>query len=462
LAFDWDHPLPVIRASFREVLQMIDTCKLARRMCAFGAAALSWLAAGQARGQATPTDTDAELAREARLPRILALALERNPELDEARARSSAARERAPAAGRLPDPEFKYELWGGPLLRPYALDEAQMHMFGLRQMIPAPGTRGAEERALAEVAQVAEQMGRAREQDIAARVRRAYAEYYRADREYRIHLEHAALAEQIIEFARAAYRAGRGNQQDVLRSALVLSRLHTDVALVERDRRSARALLNSLMARAVDAPLGPPAALDGSRAVPKAQELEKKVGARPEVVAAEHAARSRDQEVEAARASGRWPSFMVGVDYQYMPLMDEPHGYGLMFTMSLPWLNPRYGEEVRAAEANRKAEQSAVDSIRNAARYELHEAVSRAEAAHQSLTLLEQQVLPQARQSFEAAQAAYRGGQGDSLALLDTLRSLLEVRIERERALAAWSAAMADVDRAAGSPALPRATKAGK
>ena len=78
------------------------------------------------------TSADAELAKEARLETILQVALDKNPDLQEAASRARAARERAPAASRLPDPEFKYELWGQPLARPLALDEAQMHMFGLR------------------------------------------------------------------------------------------------------------------------------------------------------------------------------------------------------------------------------------------------------------------------------------------------------------------------------------------
>src|SRR5688572_15323669 len=54
-----------------------------------------------------------ELAREARVETIVRVALANNPDLSEADARIRAARQRAPAAGRLPDPEFKYELWGG-------------------------------------------------------------------------------------------------------------------------------------------------------------------------------------------------------------------------------------------------------------------------------------------------------------------------------------------------------------
>ncbi|HEY8946870.1 MAG TPA: TolC family protein [Polyangiaceae bacterium] len=409
------------------------------------------VAAGGAR-IAEPADAgrEAELEREARLETIIRIALARNPDLAEAGARARALRERAPAAGRLPDPEFKYELWGGPLRRPYALDEAQMHMFGLRQMFPAPGSLQAESRALSELMLAAEQMQRARALDVIARVHRAYAEYYRADREYHLYREHAAIAEQIVELLRAMYRAGRGTQQDVLRASVEVGRLQASLAMIERQRRSAHALLNTLMARRADAPLGPATTLSPNDAKVRIRELERQAMSRPEVAAAEHTARSRESEVEAARASGRWPSFMVGLDYQYMPTMHDPHGYGVMFSMSVPWLNPRYGEQVRAAEATLEAERSALSSIRNAARYELYDAVARAEAARGSLEIIDRDVLPRAKQSFEAAQAAYRGGQGDSLGLLDALRSLLDIRIERERALAELAAALADVERAGG------------
>src|SRR5688572_26421159 len=57
------------------------------------------------------------LAEEATLPGILRVALAKNPDLAEARQRVRAAREAAPAASRLPDPEFEYQLWGQPIER---------------------------------------------------------------------------------------------------------------------------------------------------------------------------------------------------------------------------------------------------------------------------------------------------------------------------------------------------------
>jgi len=406
-------------------------------------------ASGPAGQRATPDDR--ELATEVTLAAVLRVALAKNPELHEAEQRARAERESAPALARLPDPEFEYQLWAQPLSRPYALDEAQMHMFGLSQRLPAPGTLDARSQAATEQAKVASESRRAREQELVARVRRAYAEYYRTEREYQLHAEHAKLAHGVVEMTHAAYQGGRGTQQDVLRANVAIGRLHSEMAQVESQRRTVRGLLNVLMARPPNAPLGPPAPIDPVSIQVRLDDLSKlDVEQRPELRAAKSAIAARSSEVEGARAAGRWPSFMVGVQYMYMPMEMEPHNYGVTLSMSLPWLNARYGEELRAAETRAAAEQSALMSTRDAARYELFEAVERLKGNREYFDIIEQKLLPQAQQSFESAQAAYRGGAADSIALFDALSSLLDVRIERERALVRIDTALADIERAAG------------
>ena len=395
-------------------------------------------------------EAEARLSVSARLPELIRIALARNPEIEEARERLRAAREGDPAGARLPDPEFEYQLWAQPLSRPYALDEAQMHMFGVRQGIPAPGTLGARADAASAQADVAAQARRAREQDIVLRVRQAFAEYYRADREYGVHLDHVRVAQQILESVRAGYRGGQGSQRDVLRASLEMARLHNDVASIESDRRTARALLNSLLARAPDAPLGPPAALEaaGERRLARLESIHEVH--RPEIAAAEAAVKVRASELNATRASAKWPSFVLGLQYMYMPPETDRHNYGVMFSMNLPWFNTAHAEAVRVAEATLAAERSALTSTRSAARYELYEAAERLKAARESLAIIERDLLPLAQQSFESAQAAYRGGQSDLAAIFDALSALLDIRIERERALVRIETAVADLERAAG------------
>ena len=63
-------------------------------------------------------------------------------------------------------------------------------------------------------------------------------------------------------------------------------------------------------------------------------------------------------------------------------------------------------------------------------------------------------VLAQARKSLEAAQGDYAAGRGDAATILDALRSYLQVRIERVRALAELATSQADLERAAGTLAV--------
>jgi hypothetical protein len=124
-------------------------------------------------------------------------------------------------------------------------------------------------------------------------------------------------------------------------------------------------------------------------------------------------------------------------------------------------------EDLRAAQCDGRlwvalsgdvpVEQSALSSTRDAARYELFEASQRLESARQTFDIVDGTLLPRSVQSFESAQAAYRGGSADSIALFDALSALLDVRIERERALVRMDTALADIERALGGsiPSAP-------
>jgi outer membrane protein TolC len=408
-----------------------------------------------ARRAVPPPADEAELARSARLDTILRLALERNRDVAENQARARAAQARSQAASRLPDLELKYEQWGVPLSRPYALDRADTLMLGIRQTFPAWGSLDARGRAAAEEAGSAQDASRARRQEVAAQVRRTYATYYKADQELRLHLEHVGLTSRVLELARLNQRTGHGSLQDVLRLELELTRLHTDVARIEREQRSSRALLNALMDRAPEAPIGPPEDLT---VVPAkdATALERSLDTnRPEIGAAARAVRRSEAMLEGARRSARFPNVMVGLDYWYLPMNpDKHHAYGAMVGINLPWLSARRGDEEREAEQTVQAEQHAFESTRNAVRYELRDAAARVDSARQSFTIIDQELLAQARRSLEATQAAYAAGQGDAVGLLDALRSYLQVRIERVRALAELASSQADLERAAGTLAV--------
>lgn len=402
-------------------------------------------------GNDAPDARERALVKSARMETILELALERNPHLRESRERAGARREGARARSRLPDLELKYEQWGVPLRRPWGLDQADTLMLGLRQTFPAPGTLDARERAaLAEAASSGE-VANARALDLVQDARRAYADYSSADSGYRIHLDHFRLAEEVVCLARSNYQSGRGDQADVLRAVVDVSRLHKDIAAIEQERLSAAAFLNTLMDRPATAVLGPPVDLTSELDALDGDGLEDRaLHARPEVKAAEDAVRKSESDVDAAKAGATWPSFMVGVDYWFMPIGEVQHAYGAMVAMTLPWLSPRHGEELREAERDLAADKSAVASAKNTVLFELRDRLARHQAQKRTLAIIDERLVPESRRAFEAARASFASGQGSALALLDALRALLDVQLEAVRVRAELFKTWADAQRAAG------------
>jgi outer membrane protein, heavy metal efflux system len=424
------------------------------RVDAWLVAAALWLPVLGARAQASEareTVLDEQLNHEARLDLILQYALARSPVLAESSARSRAALERASASGRLPDPEFKYEQWAVPLTRPVDLKLANPLMFGLRQSFPAAGTRQARARMSAADAEIAGQQRRASERELVRRLRKAYFDFYAADQVLQLHEEHVGITEHMLAQLRGNYEVGRGKQQDLLKAIVELSRLHNTIAEGRQQRESSRFLLNTLMGRATDAPLGPPT-VPSSSAAPqvRARELEPRTAERPEVAAAHTAARRSQAAAEGAHHTARRPAFMVGVDYWLTPTFSQPNSYGAMVTMSLPWLNPEHRAQARAAEQDLRADRYAADTVQRLASLELHQAVAGLDAARASIEILERDLMPQAERSLQATQSSFSIGQSDLLSLLDSLRSFFQVRLEHRRAYARVLSQLADVEFASG------------
>lgn len=393
---------------------------------------------------------EAALAAEARLDLVLRSARARNPDLREVRERTAAARARTGGAEALPEPELQLQLWQQPLEKAFDPKGGGMVMLGLRQPLPAPGTRGARGRVAQAEASAFEAMARARAADLLQQARRGLAEYALAEREHAIHLDHMELTSRFTELARASYQEGRLSKQEFLRASAELARVHADIVATAQARRASRAFLNTLMGRDPDAPLGPARLDPPAETEFSLEESEHALEERPEVAAAARAVERSGAALEVSQRASRWPGFMVGADASYMP-MDGTRTYTLMAGMTLPWLWGRRSSDVAEAEHLHAADQAALESARRAARLQVRDAKSRLDAAREAYDILDGQVVPQWQQAAQATQAAFASGQAaDALAVLDANRGYLQVRLERVRALARLHGALGDLERAAG------------
>ena len=90
--------------------------------------------------------------------------------------------------------------------------------------------------------------------------------------------------------------------------------------------------------------------------------------------------------------------------------------------MSLPVYNTQKNEPLIAAARQRwQAQQAEAENLKQRLHRQWQEAQTRWQFAQQQQTLLQRQLLPEARSSFEAALAAYQGGQRDVAQVIESI-----------------------------------------
>ena len=395
-------------------------------------------------------ELDRMLSQPLDLDLILKIAMDRNPELKEALARTRAGMEEVRRAGALDDPMLKFEAWGVPLSKPTAFNQADTNMVGLRQTFPFPGNLRIKGEAALRDAESMFQMYRDRRLDVASRIRKAYLEYYSMAREIDIHLEHVRIMGDMEKVSEIKFRNGTVSQQDVLKPQVELVLLHNDVLAMTQHLETAKAAINSLLSRPPDAPLGRPREPAFPEETFDIRELESKALTRPDIKAVELRARSAEALAQVASREANLPDFSLGADYMQMP--DGPDGYGLMFSINLPWFTGKRGAEAARMEHAVRAERSALETAKNRALFEIRDAYYRVASARKSLLLFKGELVPKSAQSADVSRANYEKDKASFLDLLDAERSLRDVKLKYSQALVQYEMAVADLERAAGQP----------
>ena len=374
------------------------------------------------------------------------LALERSRSLVAIDSGVAAARDMAVAARRLPDPVLSLSLEnlpienvpGQPGLHPGDLvggvdrfsttDESMtMRRIGLMQELTARdklSLRG-ERFELEAHRQLAE--GDAARASIRRETAMAWMEAWHAEAMAQAIAEQRVRGLQEVQGAEAEYRAGRGNQADLLMARGNLAMLDDRAAELERKARSARVRLARWAGPPGEAPLG--ARPDITRMGFDHHGLDERLAAHPEI-----AVLARQQEVLAAEArlarANKTPDWTVEVAYS-----KRGSAYGDMVSLGvrvpLPWDQAnRQDREVSARLAEvRKAEAQREEALRQHVA-EVRTMLQEWESNRSRVTRYEREIVPLAAARAEAALAAFRGGKSSITEVLGARRGELEARLQ--------------------------------
>lgn len=288
------------------------------------------------------------------------------PALNAAARRTTAARERVDAAGRLADVEV--EGMGSRMVGP--MDErATMWEVNVRQPLPKRGERAADrERARAAVA-MSDADYALMAGEMAADTAMALAEAEGANARIRLLETQVGRLDAVLRSIEARIASGGGRLADRL---TVQSRVASMQLMIEEERRMAADALAEARGRLGMNPDAPLPAF----AAPAVGDI------KAEEAAAVRLAAARTEEANAmvkmARASAN-PMTSVGVRFENeRRAMGDENTLGLAFMTEIPWRSRRYARaEVRAAEAERGAAQTDA----TAARYRISSALTRVDRA---------------------------------------------------------------------------------
>lgn len=381
---------------------------------------------------------------------LITEALARNPEIQAARQQWEAASKRVPQARSLEDPTLSVQWWNAP--ESFNLGRAENTIIGLSQKFPFPGKLALKEEVANRSAHMTEQALRAKERDLIGRVKQAYYDLFLAHKAIQIHHEQIDLLKQFLEIAIAKFRTGKGSQVDVLKAQVELSTLYQRLPVLEQQRDTAQAKVNTLVDRDPRFPLGSPQEPRDQRFDKELEELyQTAVTARPELKAGELAI----QRNEGARALAQrqyYPDLHLA--FQRFQNFNANDGFGAVVSVNVPfafWTKPKYDAAVQEASAAVAAARADLHTVENLTRFQIRDLLAKVRASWEVAVLYRTTVLPQAEQGVEAARAGYRTGRTSFLDLIDADRALREFQLAYWRALAERESRVAELEQVVGT-----------
>jgi outer membrane protein TolC len=373
-------------------------------------------------------------------------ALAANPDLRAAEAALLAARERPAQAGALADPVlsvvYTNEGWSPSL---GSMPDTNLAIM-VSQDLPFPGKRGLRARLAAFDSEQAEQQLARAKRTVEASLRRAYSGLVQSRALVELTREQEELWRQIEGVARVRYSVGQGNQQDVLRTQVELTRVGQSLAELEAESAIRLATINRLGGRPAGTPLPTTVAVQAVPAPePLAVELERLRGVSPELEAARIAIGRAQVALDIAKREYK-PDFGVQGGYMHRGDLDPMWQAGVSVT--LPVKRKRRASAVAEAEQALAAAGSRLSAVELQLRLRTEERLAQLTAAQKIALLYAEGIVPQGRMSVEAAVASYQAGRLPFISVLESMRTLYGDRATLVRALASESLIRASLDEA--------------
>jgi outer membrane protein TolC len=384
------------------------------------------------------------------LDQLIAWAMQSNPAIQSAQRRVNGLRHVVPQAKALPEPTVTVGWNGNPT--PFSVqqgDPSSSRMITAAQVLPFPGKLKLKGEIAEKEADSAQWQYEAVRRKVIADIKAAYFEYFFYDRALQTTQRNHDLLKQLSQIAEARYRVGKAQQQDVLKSQVELSTLLQRLTVLEQQRDTTQARLNTLLARAPETPLPPAADLPLVVVRYTLDEVYALAKQNDPALQEEQQMVERNQLAVNLAERQYYPDFSFSYTYQQRPGL--PDMYGAAVSVNIPiFYKSRQREGVAQATEDLIGSQKSRQSREYELYFEIKQQYLAAKASQQLLDLYSKGVVPQSSLALESSMAAYQVGNVDFLTIISNFTTALNYEIDYYRELANFRSSIAQIEALVG------------
>jgi outer membrane protein TolC len=387
-------------------------------------------------------------------------ALDDNPALGQALARYRGALQKVPQVTSLPDPMLSFTQF---IRNPETRVGPQLNTLMLTQKFPWFGKLDLKGRVVFKEAAAQYQVYRAREREIIAQVKRAFYELSYVDSAMAIIQEEQSLLEHYEELAQTRYSTGQGLQHAVIKLQAEITKIINRLKVLDQQRMSLVARLNTLRDRPPEEFLPPVGQLSLPEMTLNLEELyELGEHNRQELKGTMARIEKSEQAIDLAKKD-YWPNVTLGAGMINVGGRGDPAGlllpppddgknaFSFSVGINIPIRRDKYNAGVLEATEGLIASRKQYLNIRNEMEFSIRDQAIRIETLREQIDLFEEVLIPQAEEALRSTESAYETGQLGALDLLDSERVLLELRLINARYYADYLRAAAHLERAVGT-----------
>jgi len=382
---------------------------------------------------------------------ILEAALENNPEIREAEIVIKSVKEIPSQAGSLDDPWLQFELSNMPTdTFSFSQENMTQKKVMISQRLPFPGKLGLKVRAAEENVEIATENLAEIKLKITKEVKQAHYKYNYLLYAIEIVEENKQMIKLFLSIAETKYSVGKGIQQDVLKAQVELSKIIDELIILNQSKESEQARLNVLMNKLPQEPMNVSRYLEQGEVEQSIEELQKlAVEQRPTLKKIKRLT-ERLKISKTLAEKEYYPNFNIGLKYgqrESNAMMERADFLSVFVGVNIPlWHKTKQSRKVAEESFKIDAVNETYNKQKNAIFLRIKQLMDDEHRGTERLLLIRLGIIPQSRQSLDAALAGYRVGKVDFLTLVDNLVTLFSWQKNYYKELHLYNHSLAELE----------------